>query len=128
MRGQLARTVLRGGDHRDVISLPDLSLDLTDPGFDYSVLSEFRGRLVEGEQETLLLDTLLVRLKEAGLVKSGGRQRTDSTHVLASIRGLNRLETIGWIGGCTDTNELNFLAVKTMRSLGVCYFETQARV
>src|SRR2546421_9053455 len=41
---------------------------------------------------------------------------------------VNRLETIGWIVGCTDTNELNFLAVKTMRSLGVCYFETQARV
>jgi len=41
---------------------------------------------------------------------------------------VNRLETIGWTGGCTDTNELNFLAVKTMRSLGVCYFETQARV
>ena len=41
---------------------------------------------------------------------------------------VNRLETIGWIGGCTDTNELNFLAVKAMRSLGVCYFETQARV
>jgi formate dehydrogenase major subunit len=41
---------------------------------------------------------------------------------------VNRLETIGWIGGCTDTNELNFLAVKTMRSLGICYFETQARV
>src|SRR5437660_2807063 len=41
---------------------------------------------------------------------------------------VNRLETIGWIGGCTDTNELNFLAVKTMRSLGLCYFETQARV
>src|SRR5882724_1319320 len=41
---------------------------------------------------------------------------------------VNRLETIGWTGGCTDTNELNFLAVKTMRSLGLCYFETQARV
>src|SRR3569832_441825 len=41
---------------------------------------------------------------------------------------VNRLETIGWIGGCTDTNELNFLAVKAMRSLGVCFFETQARV
>jgi len=41
---------------------------------------------------------------------------------------VNRLETIGWIGGCTDTNELNFLAVKAMRSLGVCYYETQARV
>src|SRR6476661_10241261 len=41
---------------------------------------------------------------------------------------VNRVETIGWIGGCTDTNELNFLAVKTMRSMGLCYFETQARV
>src|SRR5262245_28076525 len=41
---------------------------------------------------------------------------------------VNRLETIGWIGGCTDTNELNFLAVKAMRGLGLCYFETQARV
>ena len=41
---------------------------------------------------------------------------------------VNRCEGIGWTGGCTDTNELNYLAVKTMRSLGVCYFETQARV
>lgn len=72
-----------------------LSLDLTDPGFDFSVLSEFRDRLVAGEQEMLLLETLLVRLKEAGLVKPGGRQRSDSTHVLAAIRGLNRLETVG---------------------------------
>ena len=41
---------------------------------------------------------------------------------------VNRLETMGWIGGCTDTNELNFLAIKVMRSMGLCYFETQARV
>jgi anaerobic selenocysteine-containing dehydrogenase len=41
---------------------------------------------------------------------------------------VNRCEGIGWIGGCTDTNELNFLAVKAMRGMGVCYFETQARV
>ena len=41
---------------------------------------------------------------------------------------VNRLETIGWTGGCTDTNELNYLAVKAMRALGVVYFETQARV
>lgn len=72
-----------------------LSLDLTDPGFDFSVLSEFRARLIAGEQEALLLDALLTRLKIAGLVKAGGRQRTDSTHVVAAIRGLNRLETIG---------------------------------
>jgi transposase len=71
-----------------------LSLDLSDPGFDFSVLSEFRARRVEGGQEMLLLETLLVRLKEAGLVKARGQQRTDSTHVLAAIRGLNRLETV----------------------------------
>ena len=41
---------------------------------------------------------------------------------------VNRCEGIAWAGGCTDTNEFNYLAVKTMRSLGVCYFETQARV
>jgi len=40
----------------------------------------------------------------------------------------NRCESIAWIGGCTDTNEFNFLAGKVMRSLGVCYLETQARV
>jgi formate dehydrogenase major subunit len=41
---------------------------------------------------------------------------------------VNRCEGIAWTGGCTDTNEINFLAVKAMRSMGVCYFETQARV
>jgi formate dehydrogenase major subunit len=54
----------------------------------------------------------------------------DATFVEKDQNGLtvNRCEGIGWTGGCTDTNELNYLAVKTMRSLGVCYFETQARV
>lgn len=54
----------------------------------------------------------------------------DQTFVEHDEKGLtvNRCEGIGWIGGCTDTNELNFLAVKAMRGLGVCYFETQARV
>jgi len=46
----------------------------------------------------------------------------------AQGRTVNRCETIGWIGGCTDTNEFNFIANKAMRSMGVCYFETQARV
>ena len=54
----------------------------------------------------------------------------DATFIEKDKNGntVNRLETIGWTGGCTDTNELNYLAVKAMRSLGVCYFETQARV
>ena len=43
-------------------------------------------------------------------------------------RTVNRCEGIAWNGGCTDTNELNWLVVKTMRSLGVCYLENQARV
>lgn len=72
-----------------------LGLALTEPGFDHTVLSEFRTRLVEGEAELLLLDALLRRLQEEGLVKARGRQRTDSTHVLAAVRGLNRLERVG---------------------------------
>ena len=72
-----------------------LGLALTDPGFDHTVLSEFRTRLVEGNAELVLLDTLLQRLQEQGLVKARGRQRTDSTHVLAAVRVLNRLERVG---------------------------------
>jgi transposase len=72
-----------------------LGLELTDPGFDFSVLSEFRSRLVAGRREKLLLDLLLARVKEAGLAGAGMRQRTDSTHVLARIRELNRLELAG---------------------------------
>ncbi len=72
-----------------------LCLPLTDPGFDASVLSEFRDRLLAGEVETLLFDALLAVLKDAGLVKPRSRQRTDSTHVLAAIQVLNRLELVG---------------------------------
>jgi transposase len=72
-----------------------LSLELTDPGFDHTVLSEFRTRLVAGQAELLLLDTFLAQLRERGLLKGRGRQRTDSTHILAAIRVLNRLELIG---------------------------------
>ncbi|HKV13014.1 MAG TPA: twin-arginine translocation signal domain-containing protein [Thermoanaerobaculia bacterium] len=46
----------------------------------------------------------------------------------AEGRTVNRCEGIAWAGGCTDTNEFNYLVVKTMRSLGVCYLENQARV
>lgn len=72
-----------------------LGLELTDSGFDHTVLSEFRARLVQGKAERLLLDTLLERLRERGLVKKRGRQRTDSTHILAAVRVLNRLERVG---------------------------------
>jgi transposase len=72
-----------------------LGLALEDEGFDASVLCEFRERLVAGGRERLILDLLLARLGELGLVGAGGRQRTDSTHVLAAIRGLGRLELAG---------------------------------
>jgi transposase len=72
-----------------------LGLELEDPGFDASVLSEFRSRLVAGDLTCLALDALLERLAGLGLVQAGGRQRTDSTHVLGAIRALNRLELAG---------------------------------
>ena len=74
-----------------------LSLELEDPGFDFSVLSEFRSRLLEeeGAAERLLLEKLLAECKQRGLLKSRGKQRTDSTHVLAAVKATGRLECIG---------------------------------
>jgi transposase len=72
-----------------------LGLELTDPGFDFSVLSEFRSRLVNEQAETLLLDRLLELSKQRGWLKAGGKQRTDSTHVLARVRSLSNLECVG---------------------------------
>jgi len=72
-----------------------LSLELTDPGGDASVLCEFRARLVDGAAGPVLLEAMLSRLKDLGLLKARGQQRTDSTHVLAAIRTLNRLESVG---------------------------------
>jgi transposase len=71
-----------------------LRLELTDPGFDGSVLSEFRTRLIAGAAESLLFETLLTWCRDRQLVKARGRQRTDSTHVLAAIRVLSRLELV----------------------------------
>jgi len=72
-----------------------LGLDLADPGFDASVLCAFRQRLVEGSAEHLLFETLLDVCKQRGWLKARERQRTDSTHVLAKIRALNRLMCVG---------------------------------
>ncbi|HSH83390.1 MAG TPA: IS1182 family transposase, partial [Herpetosiphonaceae bacterium] len=72
-----------------------LGLELSNPGFDASVLSEFRARLIEHGAETRLFETMLALLRERKLVKPRSRQRTDSTHVLAAIHVLNRLELVG---------------------------------
>jgi transposase len=71
-----------------------LALPLADPGFDSTVLSEFRSRLVEGGAEQVLLDAVLALARERNLLSAEGRQRTDSTHVLAAVRALNRLECV----------------------------------
>src|SRR5688572_47622 len=71
-----------------------LGLELTDPGFDFSVLCEFRTRLLAGAAGERLLEKLLGRCQAAGLLKARGRQRTDATHVLASVRAMNRLELL----------------------------------
>jgi transposase len=72
-----------------------LGLDLDDEGFDASVLSEFRTRVVEHGLEQRVLDLLLDALKTEGLVGAGGKARTDSTHVISAVRDLNRLELAG---------------------------------
>jgi transposase len=84
-----------------------LGLPVEDPGFDASVLCEFRARLLAGGAEQRLLDVLLERFREHGLVKARGRQRTDSTHVLSAVRALNRLQCLGE----TMRHALNSLAV-----------------
>jgi transposase len=72
-----------------------LSLELTDPGFHYSVLSEFRSRLVKHKKSQLLLDEILKIFKDKGWLKGRGQQRTDSTHVLAAVRELDQIEVVG---------------------------------
>lgn len=72
-----------------------LGLELADPGFDFTVLTGFRDRLLAHGLEEKILDLLLKRLNELGLVSGRGRQRTDSTHILAAVRDLNRLEFVG---------------------------------
>lgn len=84
-----------------------LALPLHYAGFDSSVLSEFRTRLITGGLELRLLETLLDRLRERDLLKVRGRARTDSTHVLAAIRSLSRLVN------CAETLRAALNAVAT---------------
>ena len=71
-----------------------LSLDLHDPGFDFTLLHDFRQRLLTHAAAQRLLDTFLSTCKARGWIKARGTQRTDSTHVLAAIRNLHRLECV----------------------------------
>ncbi len=84
-----------------------LGLELSDSSFDSSVLTLFRSRLLNGGKEKLVLDKFLERCQQLELLKSKGKARTDSTHILAAIRNLNRLEYVGE----TLRSALNALAV-----------------
>jgi len=72
-----------------------LGLELTDPGFDHSILSRFRDRLIEGGAEMPLLRQILEKSRQLGLIRKRSDIRTDATHVLASVRNMNRSELIG---------------------------------
>jgi len=72
-----------------------LGVEITYAGFHYSALNRFRERLLSTGAEERLFELPLTRMRELGLVSARGRQRTDSTHVLAQIRTLNRLELVG---------------------------------
>jgi transposase len=84
-----------------------LRLELTDPGVDALVLSACRTRLIAGAAESLLCETLLPWCRDRHLVKARGRQRPDSTHILAAVRALNRSAVVGE----TWRHALNSLAV-----------------
>jgi transposase len=71
-----------------------LCLELTDRGFDHTVLSEFRTRLLAHEAEHRLFNAILDLARARGWLKAGGRQRTDSTHILGAIRAMTRLEGV----------------------------------
>lgn len=71
-----------------------LCLELGDAGFNHTVLSEFRSRLVEHGAERRLFDAVLALARTRGVLKAGGRQRSDSTHVLGAMRAMTRLEGV----------------------------------
>lgn len=72
-----------------------LGLPLDDPGFDYTILTDFRQRLLAAQAQELILDPILQLCRQRGWLKAGGKQRTDATAVLARVRALSSLESVG---------------------------------
>src|SRR5260370_6659902 len=72
-----------------------LALPLDDPGFDYTILTDFRQRLLAAQAQELILDPILQLCRQRGWLKAGGKQRTDATAVVAPVRALSRLESVG---------------------------------
>src|SRR5258708_17966855 len=82
-----------------------LALPLSDPGFDYSILTDFRQRLLSAQAQDLLLPPILQLCRQRGWLKAGGKQRTDATAVLARVRALSSLESV-WEGMRAALNAL----------------------
>lgn len=72
-----------------------LSLPVDDPGFDHSILADFRARLLEQGAVKLLLEPIVSLCRAKGWLTPGGQYRTDSTHILSAVRQLNSLESVG---------------------------------
>ena len=70
-------------------------MPLGDQGFDASILTDFRQRLLTHEAQGRLLEPILRVCREQGWLKAGGKQRTDATWVMANVRGLSSLESVG---------------------------------
>src|SRR5260370_27960732 len=81
--------------HTRIDWLYALALPLDDPDSDYSILSDFRQRLVAAQAHDLILDPIVQLCRERGWLKARGKQRTDATAVLARARALNSLESVG---------------------------------
>src|SRR5216684_7000013 len=81
--------------HTRIDWLYALALPLDDPGFDYSILSDFRQRLLEAQAHDLILEPILQLCRQRGWLKAHGKQRTDATAVLARVRALSSLESVG---------------------------------
>ena len=91
------------------------------------MLCEFRGRLLAGDAAERLLARMLDVARDAGLLKARGRQRTDSTHVLAAVRTLNRLERVGETMRAT-LNELATVAPDWLQAMApAAWYERYGR-
>ncbi|MFE3827983.1 transposase [Streptomyces sp. NPDC059092] len=97
-----------------------MAMELDDPGFRHSVLTGFRDRLAEDDRADRLLDLAPARLKEAGLVRERTTRRTDSTHVLALVRDLTRLELITEAVRAARASALGAVALIASLSLTAC--------
>src|SRR5256884_1283278 len=72
-----------------------LALPLDEPGFDYSILTDFRQRVLAAAAQDLILEPILQLSRERGWLKAHGKQRSDATAVLARVRALSSLESVG---------------------------------